>query len=217
MSPAGKTGGAGAPGFGTLAVHAGAAPEPVTGAIMVPVFLTSTYVQEAPAKHKGYEYSRTGNPTRTALEKALLNPAIPPARKRGIVAEIVSRDGTISPIVGRMLLMLAERDRLGLLPDLVRAYEERLLEHLQVVRAEVTTARPLPEDRRRALEARLATTTGKRVTLDTRVDPGIIGGIVTRIGSVVYDGSIVRQADQHRGGEETRRSIHGSSFVRRAA
>jgi len=63
--------GARSPGFGTLAVHAGAAPEPVTGAIMVPVFLTSTYVQEAPARHKGYEYSRSGNPTRTALEKAI--------------------------------------------------------------------------------------------------------------------------------------------------
>src|SRR5580693_2386573 len=58
-------------GFGTLAVHAGAEPEPVTGAIMTPVFFTSTYVQPEPAKAKGYEYSRTGNPTRTALEKAL--------------------------------------------------------------------------------------------------------------------------------------------------
>ncbi len=57
--------------FGTLAVHAGAEPEPVTGAIMTPVFFTSTYVQPEPAKAKGYEYSRTGNPTRTALEKAI--------------------------------------------------------------------------------------------------------------------------------------------------
>jgi cystathionine beta-lyase/cystathionine gamma-synthase len=58
-------------GFGTTAVHAGAKPEPVTGAIMVPVFLTSTYVQPEPAKAKGYEYSRTGNPTRRALEEAI--------------------------------------------------------------------------------------------------------------------------------------------------
>ncbi|MEZ0230446.1 MAG: cystathionine gamma-synthase [Planctomycetota bacterium] len=57
--------------FGTLAVHAGAEPEPITGAIMTPVFFTSTYVQPEPAKAKGYEYSRTGNPTRTALEKAI--------------------------------------------------------------------------------------------------------------------------------------------------
>ncbi|MBL8725336.1 MAG: cystathionine gamma-synthase [Planctomycetes bacterium] len=56
------------PGFGTLAVHAGQAPDPTTGAIMTPVYLTSTYVQAAPNQTKGYDYSRTCNPTRTALE-----------------------------------------------------------------------------------------------------------------------------------------------------
>jgi cystathionine beta-lyase/cystathionine gamma-synthase len=56
-------------GFGTLAIHAGQEPDPTTGAIMTPVYLTSTYVQEEPAKLKGYDYSRTCNPTRTALEK----------------------------------------------------------------------------------------------------------------------------------------------------
>ena len=55
-------------GFSTRAIHAGQDPEPVTGAIMPPVFLTSTYVQEELGKHKGYEYSRVSNPTRTALE-----------------------------------------------------------------------------------------------------------------------------------------------------
>jgi cystathionine beta-lyase/cystathionine gamma-synthase len=58
-------------GASTLMVHAGAAPEPVTGAIMTPIFQTSTYVQAAPAEHKGYEYARSQNPTRTALEKTL--------------------------------------------------------------------------------------------------------------------------------------------------
>ena len=55
----------------TLCVHAGVEPEPITGAIMTPIFQTSTYVQQAPGQHKGYDYSRGGNPTRTALEKAL--------------------------------------------------------------------------------------------------------------------------------------------------
>jgi len=58
-------------GFATLAVHAGQRPDPTTGAIMTPVFMTSTYVQEAPAKTKGYDYSRSHNPTRTALEQNL--------------------------------------------------------------------------------------------------------------------------------------------------
>ena len=55
-------------GFGTRAIHAGQAPDPSTGAIMTPVYMTSTYVQEAPGQIKGYDYSRTCNPTRNALE-----------------------------------------------------------------------------------------------------------------------------------------------------
>lgn len=57
-------------GINTKMIHAGAEPDPSTGAIMTPIYQTSTYVQEAPAKHKGYEYARSQNPTRTALETA---------------------------------------------------------------------------------------------------------------------------------------------------
>ncbi|PEN14578.1 cystathionine gamma-synthase [Longibacter salinarum] len=55
-------------GFGTRAVHAGQKPDPSTGAVMTPIYQTSTYAQEAPGKHKGHEYSRVTNPTRSALE-----------------------------------------------------------------------------------------------------------------------------------------------------
>ncbi len=55
-------------GFSTRAIHAGQRPDPVTGAIMTPIYATSTYVQDSPGVHKGYEYSRTQNPTRKALE-----------------------------------------------------------------------------------------------------------------------------------------------------
>jgi cystathionine gamma-lyase len=57
--------------FDTLAIHAGQEPDPTTGAIMTPVYLTSTYVQAGPGEHKGYEYSRTQNPTRKALQDCL--------------------------------------------------------------------------------------------------------------------------------------------------
>jgi cystathionine gamma-lyase len=57
--------------FETLAIHAGQSPDPTTGAIMTPVYLTSTYVQDGPGEHKGYEYSRTQNPTRHALQDCL--------------------------------------------------------------------------------------------------------------------------------------------------
>src|ERR1700716_3553459 len=59
------------PGFETLAIHAGQEPEGLTGSVNIPIFQTSTFVQEAVGKNKGYEYARTGNPTRTALETAL--------------------------------------------------------------------------------------------------------------------------------------------------
>lgn len=59
------------PGFSTLAIHAGQDADPTTGATVVPIYATSTYTQQAPGEHKGYEYSRSGNPTRTALETCL--------------------------------------------------------------------------------------------------------------------------------------------------
>ncbi|HYE95553.1 MAG TPA: cystathionine gamma-synthase [Rubricoccaceae bacterium] len=58
-------------GFATRAVHAGQRPDPITGAVMTPVYLTSTYAQDAPGEHRGYEYARVSNPTRTALEQNL--------------------------------------------------------------------------------------------------------------------------------------------------
>jgi cystathionine gamma-lyase len=58
-------------GMGTRAIHAGQHPDPSTGAIMTPIYATSTYVQESPGKHKGYEYSRTQNPTRMAYERCV--------------------------------------------------------------------------------------------------------------------------------------------------
>ncbi|MEN0005484.1 MAG: cystathionine gamma-synthase, partial [Bacteroidota bacterium] len=57
--------------FGTKVIHAGIEPDPQTGAVMTPIYQTSTYAQEAPGKHKGYEYARTQNPTRTVLENNL--------------------------------------------------------------------------------------------------------------------------------------------------
>ncbi len=57
--------------FDTRAIHVGQDPEPTTGAVVVPIFQTSTFAQDAPGKHSGYEYARTGNPTRTALQEVL--------------------------------------------------------------------------------------------------------------------------------------------------
>jgi F-type H+-transporting ATPase subunit delta len=129
------------------------------------------------------------------LSKVLLNPAVPVPRKRAAVAELTERAGT-APILSKLLLLLAERDRLVLLPDVLDSYRERLLDYQNVVRAEVTTAAPLSPERAKALEESLARTTQRTVTLATTVDPSIIGGIVARIGSTIYDGSVTRQLEK---------------------
>lgn len=132
-----------------------------------------------------------------ALQRVVTNPAIPAARKRGVIEQLLARE-PLTPIVGRTLLLLADRDRLIILPDLAAAYRARLMDHEHVVRAEVTTAVALPDDRVAALQQGLAHATGRQVQLDVRVDPALVGGAVARIGSTVYDGSITTQLQKLR-------------------
>ena len=130
------------------------------------------------------------------LERVFVNPAIPAPRKRALVKELLSKGGAVAAPVAKLLEMLAERDRLALLPELATAYRERLMEHARIVRAEVVTAVDLPADRVAALRQGLAAATGRQVQLENRVDPSIIGGAITRIGSTVYDGSVTRQLER---------------------
>jgi F-type H+-transporting ATPase subunit delta len=130
-----------------------------------------------------------------ALAKVLLNPAVPAPRKRAAVADLLAH-ATFSPILSKLLLMLAERDRLVLLPDLLAAYRDRLMDYRQVVRAEVTTAAPIDGARVQQIQRGLAQATGRTVIIATRTDPTIIGGLVARVGSTVYDGSVVRQLER---------------------
>jgi F-type H+-transporting ATPase subunit delta len=127
-----------------------------------------------------------------ALSQVLLNPVVPVPRKRAAMDALMAR-GHLLPMVSKLLALLAERDRLVLLPDLLAAYRDRLLDHRNVIRAEITTTSPLAPDRVKAIEASLARASGRTVTLSATVDPSIIGGVVTRIGSTIYDGSVTRQ------------------------
>jgi F-type H+-transporting ATPase subunit delta len=126
------------------------------------------------------------------LQQALTNPAVSITAKRGIIESILSRT-TPSTVLARLLRMLADRDRLTIVPELAASYRERLMEHRQIVRAEVTTAVPLSPERAAHFEERLAAATGGRVTMTTTVDPSLIGGVVARVGGTVYDGSIATQ------------------------
>ena len=127
-----------------------------------------------------------------ALEALMLNPAIPAPRKRGAMEAIIKASG-FSPIVSKLLVLLAERDRLALLKEIAAVYHDLLAERHNVVRAEVTSAEPLTNERLRVIEERLARVTGKRVSMTSKIDKGIIGGVVARVGSTVYDASIATQ------------------------
>ncbi len=126
------------------------------------------------------------------LKRTLASPGVPLVGKRNLLQALVARANCSMP-VAKLLLLLAERDRLGLLPDIVAIYRERLMEHEKTVRADITTAAPLQPEQTKQLEQRLSDLTQRRVTVTATVDPAIIGGVVARIGSTVFDGSVATQ------------------------
>jgi F-type H+-transporting ATPase subunit delta len=129
------------------------------------------------------------------LERVLLNPAVPVPRKRAAVSDLLAQ-AKFTPIVSKLLALLADRDRLVLVPELLKTYSDRLLDFRGVVRAEVTTASALDAQRTAAIQKGLAAVTGRTVLLATKIDASIIGGLVARIGSTVYDGSVTRQLEK---------------------
>jgi F-type H+-transporting ATPase subunit delta len=100
--------------------------------------------------------------------------------------------------VKKLLVMLTQSRKLELVKALREAYHERLRAHQNVVRAEVTSAVPLSADRTRALEDSLSTVTGKKVELSVNVDAALLGGVVAKIGSTIYDGSVKTQLERLR-------------------
>src|SRR5258706_13898119 len=85
------------PGFATRAIHSGQEPDPLTGAVTVPIYPTSTYVQQGIGENKGYEYSRVSNPTRTRLEQNLA------ALEGGVAAPVLASGMAAINAVGTLL------------------------------------------------------------------------------------------------------------------
>lgn len=131
------------------------------------------------------------------LRRVMTSPRTPQNARINIVKALADR-GRVQPPLAKLLTMLADRGRLELLPDLLTVYRERLLAHNNVVRALVTSPAPLPADQVQTLEASLRALTGKNVQLEMQVDQAMIGGVITRIGSTVYDGSIRTQLQKMR-------------------
>ena len=132
------------------------------------------------------------------LMRALTNPAIPALRKRGVVEQLLARAGTLQPVVVKLLLLLAERDRFALLPEVAQAFDERVMDHQKVIKAEIVSAVALSADTVTELTNGLKRATGRDIQIQTRVDSTLIGGAVARIGGTVYDGSVTRQLERMR-------------------
>jgi F-type H+-transporting ATPase subunit delta len=120
------------------------------------------------------------------------NPTISPDRREKLLKELARRLG-FDQRVSRFFKLIIERNRLVLLEEIVESYKKLLDERLGIVRAVVTAAYPLDASLQSELAARLERVTGKQIRMSVDVDPSLIGGLVARVGSTVYDGSVRQQ------------------------
>jgi F-type H+-transporting ATPase subunit delta len=139
-----------------------------------------------------WEMMMTSNPM---LMEVFSNPTIPYEQKRKVLSSLIERV-RLRPITSNFLQLLLKNQRLTELPEVNRRFSHVLDERSGVVSAEVTTARPVPEEQQEALRSKLSAMTDKQVRLSFTTDEDLIGGIVTRIGSTIYDGSVRTQLQQ---------------------
>ena len=132
------------------------------------------------------------------LQAVLADPAIAAPAKHAVLEQILNTATGLSGEVRRLLLMLADRNRLAIVRDVASAYGARLMAHRNIVLAQITTATPLPDSKRESLTKALSAAASADVRLQEMVDPAIMGGIVARVGSVVYDASLTRQLEKMR-------------------
>jgi F-type H+-transporting ATPase subunit delta len=129
-----------------------------------------------------------------ALQNALISPAVPQARKRAVVGRIAD-SLNLSRVARNFLFVLIDHKRIAAMADVLHSFEIIVDERLGFARAEVSSARELTDPQRTAIGSQLERMTGKRIRMQYAVDPSLIGGVVARIGSTVYDGSVRGQLD----------------------
>ena len=126
------------------------------------------------------------------LRVSLLNPAVPSAaRKKALQA--LSDSTNAGPAMGNFLATVVDNHRVGELPSIAEAFHEVREAAAGVIPATVTSARPLDEAMRRRLQVSLERLTGRKVHATWETDESLVGGVVTRVGSKVYDGSLKTQ------------------------
>ena len=129
------------------------------------------------------------------LQRLFMNPAIPQEAKRkvllGLGSKLAFRELTVN-----FLKTLIHRDRLNLLEQVIVSAEQQFLERQGILVVEVTSARRLELEQEHKLVAKLEKFTGKRIQLENKIDASLTGGVITRIGTTLYDGSIHAQLQQ---------------------
>ncbi len=131
------------------------------------------------------------------LKAVFASPVLPLERKRGVLGDLLARLN-LRQTSSNFLQLLLNYSRLQDLDQMLRALSREIDARTNNLFAEVTTARAITEQEQAMLREKLREATGKEVRLQFRTDPGIIGGVVTRIGSLIYDGSIKTQLAQMR-------------------
>lgn len=129
------------------------------------------------------------------LRDVFASPVISLERKRNVLNELLAKM-QLRPTSNNFLRLLLDNSRLHNLDQMLKALARELDARTNIVSAEITTARDISQQEETMLADKLKAATGKQVRLQFRTDPAIIGGVVTRIGSLVYDGSIKTQLAQ---------------------
>jgi len=135
---------------------------------------------------------------KSEVRSVFVNPAYGIDEKRAIMKDLIARM-TLSETVGNFLLLLLDRGRIKFLSSVISAYGTYADETSGVVRPTLYTAMPLEADKARSIKDALTKTTGKQVILSVETAPSLIGGVVTKIGDMVYDGSIRTQLNRIEG------------------
>lgn len=131
------------------------------------------------------------------LSSVLLNPSVKLEERRAILRAIAKRYN-FEPMLLNFTLLLMDKDRFRQIPAIAEEFSRLVDVHKGNVRAEVTSASELSAAQQNELKKALAAVTGKNVLLETQLDPTLIGGAVTRVGGVVYDGSVRTQLQKMR-------------------
>ena len=129
------------------------------------------------------------------LKEVFANPTVVYDHKRKVLEDLISR-ARVRETTASFLRVLLKNQRLSQLREIVERFGQVLDERGGVVAAHVTTARPIPEDLRNSLRDTLTVATGRKVRLSFTTDESIIGGLVARIGSTIFDGSVQSQLDR---------------------